>query len=100
MFEDSTFECNGRIHTHSRGWMMATFLLNGSMLLAMIAIPLVYPEALPPHFLAILMQVPPPPPAAAPARAQPARLITHQSDFDGNVLCAPSKIPTIIRMIS
>ena len=30
MFEDSTFETMGRIHTRSRGWMMATFAFNSS----------------------------------------------------------------------
>jgi periplasmic protein TonB len=47
MFEDATFESNGRIHTRSLGWMSATFVLNGSILAAMIAIPLVRPETLP-----------------------------------------------------
>jgi len=30
MFEDSTFESNGKIRTRSRGWMLATFALNSS----------------------------------------------------------------------
>jgi hypothetical protein len=47
MFEDSTFESTGRIHTRSRRWMIAVFLGNTSILLAMILIPLIYPEALP-----------------------------------------------------
>ena len=49
MFEDSTFESTGRIRTRSRGWMMATFSLNVSILLALVLIPLIYPEALPQH---------------------------------------------------
>ena len=47
MFEDSTFESTGRIRTRSRGWMMAAFLFNGSILMALVLIPLIYPEALP-----------------------------------------------------
>ena len=47
MFEDSTFESTGRIRTRSRGWMIARFAFNGSILLALILIPLIYPEALP-----------------------------------------------------
>ena len=47
MFEDSTFESAGRIHTGSRNWMVATFALNSSVLLALILIPLMYPQALP-----------------------------------------------------
>ena len=40
MFEDSTFESNGRIRTRSRGWMFAAFAFNGSVLLALVLIPL------------------------------------------------------------
>ena len=47
MFEDSTFESMGTIRTRSRGWMLATLALNGSILLALILIPLIYPQALP-----------------------------------------------------
>jgi hypothetical protein len=35
MFEDSTFESSGRIHTRSRGWMIAACAFNGSNLLAL-----------------------------------------------------------------
>jgi len=47
MFEDSTFETMGRIHTRSRGWMMATFAFNSSILLALAIIPIMHPEMLP-----------------------------------------------------
>jgi len=43
MFEDSTFESTGRIRTRSRHWMLASFALNGSVLLALIVIPLIFP---------------------------------------------------------
>ena len=51
MFEDSTFESTGRIRTRSRGWSVATFALNASILAALIVIPLIYPEALPRRLL-------------------------------------------------
>jgi periplasmic protein TonB len=60
MFEDSTFETMGRIHTRSRGWMMATFAFNSSILLALVIIPIIHPEMLPKFTSAILMQAPPP----------------------------------------
>jgi len=60
MFEDSTFETMGRIHTRSRGWMMATFAFNSSVLLALVIIPIIHPEMLPQLTSPILMQVPPP----------------------------------------
>ncbi len=54
MFEDSTFESTGRIRTRSRRWMVATFVLNGSILVALVLIPLIYPEALPRQMMNIL----------------------------------------------
>ena len=55
MFEDSTFESTGRIHTRSKRWMIVTFVINGSILLGLILIPLVFPDALPRHSIAALM---------------------------------------------
>ena len=46
MFEDSTFESTRRIRTRSRRWMIATFVFNAAILVALILIPLFYPEAL------------------------------------------------------
>jgi protein TonB len=65
MFEDATFDSTGRIHTRSRSWMLAALALNGSILLALILIPLIYPEALPKQMMNILLLAPPPP-AGAP----------------------------------
>ena len=47
MFEDSTFESARRIKSKSKYWMVVTFITNGSILLLLILIPLIYPEALP-----------------------------------------------------
>jgi len=58
MFEDSTFESTGRIHTRSKRWMIVTFVINGSILLGLILIPLVFPDALPRHSIAALMVAP------------------------------------------
>ena len=63
MFEDSTFESTGRIKTRSRRWMLAALTLNGSILVALILIPLIYPDALPSHFIPSLL--------VAPAAPQP-----------------------------
>jgi len=60
MFEDSTFETMGRIHTRSRGWMMATFAFNSSILLALVIIPIIHPEMLPQITNAIRMVAPAP----------------------------------------
>jgi len=65
MFEDSTFESTGSIRTRSRRWMFATLALNGSILVALILIPLIYPEALP-SLTTILLMTAPAPPAEQP----------------------------------
>jgi len=94
MFEDSTFESNGRIRTRSRGWMLAALALNSSIVFALILIPLIYPEALPGQFMTFLMEVPPPPPAAIsepphqPAHAVSEPVAPHEDPF-----AAPRQIP-------
>ena len=62
MFEDSTFESNGKIQTRSRAWMFATCAFNGTILLAMVLVPLIYPSALPRMVRSFLMEVPAPQP--------------------------------------
>jgi protein TonB len=92
MFEDSTFESTGRIHTRSRRWMIAVFLSNTSILLALILIPLIYPEALPRQFITFLMEAPALQPQQPPQKptVQTARPV-REMDYD--VLVAPSRIP-------
>jgi periplasmic protein TonB len=93
MFEDSTFESTGRIRTRSRGWMIATFLFNGSILLALILIPLIYPEALPRQFLTFLLTVPPPPVAPPPAPKEPQHVFHGRTEMPNGVVLAPQIIP-------
>ena len=98
MFEDSTFESTGRIHTRSSGWMIATSAFNGSILLALVLIPLIYPEALPRLVMIHLMEAPaPPPPEVKPVtRVQHADLA--RSEVRGGQIFAPPTIPTGIKM--
>src|ERR1700752_4019018 len=94
MFEDSTFESTGRIRTRSRRWMMAAFLFNGSLLLALVLIPLIYPEALPQHMLSILLEAPaPPPPPSTPPPQTPKQVFHGAPQMDGATLIAPRVIP-------
>jgi protein TonB len=93
MFEDSTFESAGRIHTRSRRWMVAAFTFNSSILLALILIPLIRPEALPRQFVAIMMEVPPAPAAVEPQKPQPAHVTPIRSEVDLGHIFAPPKIP-------
>jgi|ERR1700733_2487087 len=95
MFEDSTFESTCRIRTRSRGWMLATFLFNGSVLFGLILIPLIYPEALPRHALAFLLTAPAPPPTAPPPL--PKEPPFHgRPEMQGSHLFLPPRIPTTI----
>jgi protein TonB len=101
MFEDSTFESNGRIRTRSRAWMVAAFVFNGSILLALILIPLIYPEALPRQSLSLLLEAPRPP--AAPQPAPPPRQTEKfrgVPQMDGATIIAPRRIPITIAQIT
>jgi protein TonB len=91
MFEDSTFESMGQIHTRSGGWMMATFALNGIILLALVLIPLLDPEALPRWTAPVWMQAPALPVAEIKPQPTPAHAIVLRPQFDGNFQ-APSVI--------
>ena len=92
MFEDSTFESTSRIHTRSRGWMIATFTFNTSILLALILIPLIYPEALPQIASPILMEAPAPVEEPKPV-VQPEHANLAQTQMHAGVLLAPTTIP-------
>ncbi len=91
MFEDSTFESMGRIHTRSRGWMIATLAFNSSILLALILIPLVYPAALPQIVNSILLTVPPLVEETKPV-VQPQHAPASTSEIKAGVLQAPPVI--------
>jgi periplasmic protein TonB len=92
MFEDATFESTGRIHTRSRDWMMATFAFNGAILLTLILIPLIYPEALPHHGLSIQLTAPPtPPPPFTPK--DPVRVLQGKSEMPTVVNFALPMLP-------
>lgn len=97
MFEDSTFESTGKIRTRSRGWMLAALLLDTAILLGLILIPLIHPEALPRMALSFLMEVPPPPPTPAPVQPRPLvhTALTPSDMLDGRI-AAPRQIPKSI----
>jgi protein TonB len=76
--------------------MIATLLFNGSILLALILIPLVYPEALPRQALAYLLTTPPPPPTPPPPQQQDTRPMRGAPQMQQSTLIAP---PTIQRPI-
>jgi protein TonB len=97
MFEDSIFESAGKIHTRSRRWMVAVFFFNTSILLALILIPLLCPQALPRQFSNILLIAP------APQQQQPPQPTTETArpttEMQGGHLFAPPRIPIGIVMV-
>jgi protein TonB len=99
MFEDSTFESNGRIRTRSRRWLLATFALNAGILLMLVMIPLFYPQVQPHMGLSVVLAAPETPLEQKPLPKVEATVFHGQREFDGAQLFAPSKIPDKIRMI-
>ncbi len=97
MFEDSTFESTGRIQTRSRRWMIAAFTLNGSILLALVLIPLVYPDALPHQLMPVLVVAPAAPtPETPPPVREVARRPHGGSEMPDGHLIVPTQMPTRI----
>lgn len=99
MFEDSIFESTGSIHTRSRAWMIATFMLNGAILLTLILIPLIYPEALPRQGLPMLL-TPPPATSTPPKQKEPVHPLQGKSEMPNGVILAPPAIPIGIGRIA
>jgi protein TonB len=93
MFEDSTFESNGRIQTRSRAWMLATCAFNGAILLAMVLVPLIYPSALPRMVKSILMEAPAPQQPQPKPVTQIAMVASAPSQFQNGRIIAPILIP-------
>lgn len=101
MFEDSTFESTGRIKTRSRRWMLAALALNGSILTALILIPLIYPDALPSHFIPTLLVAPAAPqPETTPPPVRVRAAAPHDfSELENGRITAPPSIPPRIKYV-
>ncbi len=100
MFEDSTFESTGKIRTRSPRWMLVTFALNASVLLALILIPLIYPEALPGINNIMLMEAPAPQPEAPKPIHVPPGAVMVRPTFDPYTFSAPRTIPNSIEIVT
>ena len=93
MFEDSTFESAGRLRTRSRRWMIATFAFNTAILLALILIPLFYPQALSGRATTILMTAPPVPAEEPMPPVRPAHAPAASSEMRQDTVLMPRQIP-------
>jgi protein TonB len=100
MFEDSTFESTGRIRTRSRGWAIAALALNSSILLAIIVLPLLHPEALGRPAFSFLIAAPPAPSAPTPIAQHPAAAHTSAPAVSvEDPFTAPTRIPPRISIV-
>ena len=100
MFEDATFESTGSIRTGSRSWMIAALALNSSIVLTLVLVPLIDPQALPRQLVSILMTAPPIPPSAPPLPEHPAARASslHAPALD-DPMAAPRQIPASITVL-
>jgi protein TonB len=80
--------------------MVAAFVFNGSILSALILIPLIYPEALPRQMLNILLEAPVPPAPPRPVQQVAARPTHEVPEMQDGLIFAPPRIPIAIRMIN
>jgi len=100
MFEDSTFESNGRIRTRSRGWMFASFAFNASILTALVLIPILYPQALPRAFISRLMILTAPSAPEQPRpHPRPMNAVVVKPEMRLGQFFAPRYIPAQIVMV-
>jgi protein TonB len=98
MFEHSLME-SGKTHpARSKYWPFISLLVNGAGMIALIAWPLLHPEALPRQMIATLMVAPSPPPL--PPRTAPAPKVQTKSEILNAGLQAPNRIPTHIKAVN
>jgi len=76
--------------------MVAALGLNGSILVALILIPLIYPDALPHVGPLILMEAPPPPVEQPKPPVKPEHAVTVRPQLPDGSFTAPRVIPNII----
>lgn len=93
MFEDSTFESTGKIRPRNRRWMAAAFVVNASILAALVLIPLLDPEALPRMGMVLLLSVPSAPAPEPKPFVKPAQAVIVTSTLATAGLTAPTRIP-------
>lgn len=98
MFDDSLVESAGRIRTRSQWFAVGSFLLQASLLTALVLIPFLHPAALPKQALTALLLPPTPPPARAQLPAHAAAAPTA-SPKPLAALTAPRIIPRHAAMV-
>jgi periplasmic protein TonB len=97
MFEDATFHSSSAIADPTPKWMLLALAFNLSVLSALVALPLIYPQGLPARLLERALYAPAPPLAAQPQprTTQPA---AAQALAIRNLFTVPTKIPTTTKI--
>ena len=92
MFEDATFHSSGVLPNQTPKWMLLALAVNLTVLMALITLPLLYPEGLPARLLqrALYAPAPQPAPQTRQQTSQPAVSRTAVRD----PFLAPPVIPT------
>jgi protein TonB len=99
MFEDSLVESQGRIRTRSRWFAIISFAAQAALLLLIILLPILHPQALPKQSLERLLVAPPPPRAPAWVKTNRAALSSAPSPSALN-LQATRRIPREISTVT
>jgi len=93
MFEDATFHSSGVLPNQTPKWMLFALAVNLTVLSALVALPLIYPEGLPARLLQRALYAPAPPLAAQP-QPRTVQTVAAQTSALRNPFTAPPVIPT------
>ncbi len=101
MFEDSLIESGGVLKMKRRAATIVSLAMQGALVAALAALPLLYTEALPKVSLSTLVAPGPPAGPPAPARPEAARRAARPRDSDmmGQKLREPQEIPKHVARI-
>jgi protein TonB len=82
MFESATFHSSGILHDKTPKWMLLTLGINTTLILALIALPLLFPQSLPTRLLSKALYAPAPPPAITRLITRSNSQLSQQSYHD------------------
>lgn len=99
MFEDSLMESGGMIRTNQKWTVLISTIVQISLLVVLVMMPLFYLEALPKQQLLGFLVAPPPPPPPPPPAPPQIEHVKRISEIVNGELRTPSKIPKVIKMI-
>ena len=94
LFEDSTMESAGRIHTRRKWTAIGSLILQAAILAALLLLPEIYPAALPKQAMQRLLIAPAPPPSAPEVVQNHPQLRTSEPLLESiDAFAAPRRIP-------